>query len=269
MRSGVRGTTLTTTANWGLLVAIAWVAAAIMTVIWPGRAEVRDQFWYWTAVVSVVPPMAVLGAKRPGSEAWNFFVLVPLIFVLGWPALTVWTGRGPEALRVEAPVLIGFVLVLVMGCGNYVASRLAFPALLYALGVVFVLAPCSTASAAIGISGESFRLLGALAMWSSTTLGGWLLSRPSTVARGPDRVWNDFRELFGIVWMKRAMDRINEEFADREQWPARLGTEGLEWLTPPTAEQRQQVEARWTYALHWLLRRFVDEDWIKERSVER
>ena len=82
---------------------------------------------------------------------------------------------------------------------------------------------------------------------------------------GPERVWNDFREMFGIVWMKRAMDRINEEFAEREQWPARLGPDGLEWSETPTEEQRRHTEARLAYALHWLLRRFVDPEWIDRR----
>ena len=100
-----------------------WGAAwSLSAFCFADRPVVHDQLWYWTAVVSLVPPIAVLGAKRPGSEAWNFFVLVPLVLVLGWPALTVWTAAGPGALRVETPVLIGFVLVLVMGCGNYIAT---------------------------------------------------------------------------------------------------------------------------------------------------
>jgi hypothetical protein len=226
---------------------------------------VQDQWWYWTAVVSLVPPIAVLGAKRPGSEAWNYFVLIPLVLVLGWPALTVWTSQGPGALRVETPVLIGFVLVLVMGCGNYVATRLAFPALLYALSVVLILAPCSTVLAGQGVSPESYRLAGTVCLLLSVWWGRSIVLRPPQQKDGPDRVWNDFREMFGIVWMKRAMDRINEEFAEREQWPARLGTDGLEWSGTPTQEQRAHTEARLAYALHWLLRRFVDPEWIDRR----
>ncbi|RLS43439.1 MAG: hypothetical protein DWH81_02470 [Planctomycetota bacterium] len=268
LRRGLRGTTLTTTANWSIFTAAIWTAAGTLSAfVFAHNSEVQDQLWYWTAVVSVIPPIAVLGAKRPGSEAWNFFVLLPLVFVLGWPALTVWTSHGPDALRVETPVLIGFVLVLVMGCGNYIATRLALPALLYALAVVLVLAPCSTVSAGLGISFEAFRLSGTISMLLATLWSGLILTyRPETTS-GPDRVWNDFRETFGIVWTKRAMDRINIEFATREQWPAQLGPDGLEWPTPPTDQQREHVEARMVYALHWLLRRFVDPDWIDHRLV--
>ncbi len=266
LRLGVRGTTLTTAASWGLSVAAIWGAAWSLSAFgFADRPFVHDQLWYWTAVVSLVPPIAVLGAKRPGSEAWNFFVLVPLVLVLGWPALTVWIAAGPGALRVETPVLIGFVLVLVMGCGNYIATRLAFPALLYALSVVLVLAPCSTVSAGQGVSPETYRLAGTGCLLLAVGGGRWILRRPSLAANGPNRVWNDFREMFGIVWMKRAMDRINEEFAEREQWPARLGTDGLEWSGTPTEEQRQHTEARFAYALYWLLRRFVDPEWIDRR----
>ncbi len=266
LRRGVRGTTLTTTAWWGLFVAVAWVAAwSLSAFCFVGREVVQDQLWYWTAVMSLVPPIAVLGAKRPGSEAWSWFVLVPLVLVLGWPALTVWTIHGPGALRVETPVLIGFVLVLVMGCGNYLSTRLAIPALLYALSVVLVLAPCATVSAGNGMPAAWGRVAGVLCLLFAVGWGRLILRRPALAANGPNRVWHDFREMFGIVWMKRAMDRINEEFAEREQWPARLGSDGLEWTETPTEEQRQQVEARLAYALHWLLRRFVDPEWIDQR----
>ena len=266
LRRGVRGTTLTTTASWGIFVAAWWWIAAVLSAFcFVDRPVVQDQLWYWTAVVSLVPPIAVLGAKRPGSEAWNFFVLIPLVLVLGWPALTVWTAQGPGALRVESPVLIGFVLVLVMGCGNYIATRLAFPALLYALSVVLVLAPCSTVWAFRGVSSEVTRLAGTGCLVLAVFWSWGLLRQRSTTHNGPDRVWNDFREMFGIVWMKRALDRINEEFAEREQWPARLGTDGLEWVAPPTQEQRAHIESRLEYALRWLLRRFVDPEWIDRR----
>ncbi len=265
---GVRGTTLTTTAVWSIFVAVVWGAAWPLSAFTFADVPVgQDQVWYWTAAVSLVPPIAVLGAKRPGSGVWNFFVLLPLVLVLGWPALTVWTVRGPGALQVETPALVGFVLVLVMGCGNYVATRLAFPALLYALSVILALAPCSTVSAESDVSANWFRLAGTTSLLLCVWWGRFIVLRLPLEQNGPNRVWNDFREMFGIVWMKRAMDRINEEFAEREQWPARLGTNGMEWLGTPTDDQRQHVEARMGYALHWMLRRFVDPEWINRRMV--
>lgn len=265
LRLGVRRTTLTTSASWGIVVALSWfVSATLSGFLLKNHTAGQDQLWYWTAVLSLVPPIAVLGAKRPGSEAWNFFVLLPLVCVLGWPALTVWSSSGPGALRVESPVLIGFVLVLVMGCGNYIATRLAFPALLYALAVVLVLAPCSTATTHLA-SPVALRTAGVVVMSLCVCIARGVIARSGDQQSSPERVWRDFQELFGIVWMKRAMDRINFEFADREQWPARLGPDGLEWSTPPTDEQRVAIEARLAYALHWLLRRFVDPEWIDSR----
>jgi len=265
LRAGVCGTTLTTSASWGIAVASCWfLAATLSATISQANPSWQDQLWYWTAVLSLVPPIAVLGAKRPGSEAWNFFVLLPLVCVLGWPALTVWSSSGPGALRVESPVLIGFVLVLVMGCGNYVATRLALPALLYALAVVLVLAPCSTATTQLA-SPATLRTAGMVLMALSVFSARSVIVRGTSQEPGPERVWRDFQELFGIVWMKRAMDRINIEFAEREQWPARLGPDGLEWSAPPTDDQRAATQARLIYSLHWLLRRFVDPEWIETR----
>lgn len=265
LRRGVRGTTLTTSATWGIVVALSWFLSALLSsTACQGHPASQDQLWYWTAVLSLVPPIAVLGAKRPGSEAWNFFVLLPLVCVLGWPALTVWSSSGPGALRVESPVLIGFVLVLVMGCGNYVATRIAFSALLYALAVVLVLAPCSTATTQLAAPG-TLRIAGVFAMALCVFTARRVIQLSFIREPGPERVWRDFQELFGIVWMKRAMDRINFEFAEREQWPAHLGPDGLEWKSPPTDEHRAAIESRLTYALQWLLRRFVDPEWIETR----
>ncbi len=66
-----------------------------------------------------------------------------------------------------------------------------------------------------------------------------VIVRSTSQEPGPERVWRDFQELFGIVWMKRAMDRINIEFAEREQWPARLGPTVWSGVRrPPTTSER-------------------------------
>ena len=53
------------------------------------------------------------------------------------------------------------------------------------------------------------------------------------------------------------------------RWPARLGERGIEWRPPSSVAgmeiDTQQTEARMQQTFRWLLRRFVDPEWIDER----
>jgi hypothetical protein len=56
------------------------------------------------------------------------------------------------------------------------------------------------------------------------------------------------------------------ETAINEQWPARLEFHGLVWHDPDTAAiTRDAALARFDHTIRWLLRRFVDPEWIDER----
>ena len=123
-----------------------------------------------------------------------------------------------------------------------------------------------------------------------------------TVARHPlDRLWFDFRDTFGIVWGRRILERLQMR-AESERWPMRLTDDG--WaptseslaatpqpatplpaaVAPGAADQIQpdrhdetaaavvwpqllSQDPRPEQALRWLLRRFVDPEWIDQRLV--
>jgi hypothetical protein len=172
-----------------------------------------------------------------------------------------------------------------MGAGNYLGTRFALPALLSAAAILLV--PVSMSS--LHWFPESFPagaaatlLLGiavwmaAIAMRKAARRGGNLSPSPTPMGEGRvratspfDRLWNDFRDLYGIVWARRVMDRINDA-AVHDGWPVRLhlhGFTGLDPAHPPSLapDQLQQIER----TLRWLLRRFVDPEWIDERIAER
>ncbi len=264
----LRHTTLATTIGWSAVALAAFTLAWTASAFWGGLSDGwQDQLWYWAAVIAVIPPIAVLGARRPGSGAWNAFVLVPLLFILGWPAFTVWSFSGPGRLQVESPALIGFVLALVMGCGNYLSTRLLIPALIYPLAVIQGLALfAASAPPWVMLHADGIRLGSALGLIAVCLMGEVVSRSARPLPPGPDRVWADFCETFGIVWAMRCLDRINQEFAEREQWPVRLGPLGWEWTTSEiSTEERARILARMEHALRWMLRRFVDEPWIDER----
>ena len=77
-------------------------------------------------------------------------------------------------------------------------------------------------------------------------------------------VWSDFRNSFGVVWSRRIMERFNQQAAEG-RWEVRLETEGFVWGADPDGVSRESAEAE--RFLRWLLRRFVDDEWIDVRMA--
>lgn len=255
-------------AYWFLTAQTLWILASLSSLpalqVSPAW---QDQVWYWAAVISCCPLISVLGSKRPTSRVWTGFIILPLVAVLGWPAVTVLI-RFPDlaSLQTHLPVLIGFALVLVMGAGNYAGSRYGFSAFLFASAVMISLWPISSSFKGEHAD-ETFWRGGAAILYGFALLHGLQQSRRPTADENRfDRLWFDFRDAFGIVWSIRIQDRINQT-AEQEKWIVRLGTEGFMWETA-TPDEVQKTEVRLTHTLQWLLRRFVEPDWIDTRLTE-
>jgi hypothetical protein len=249
-------------AGWG----VSFFATEVLGVVVAGAA---DQMWLASAALVVCPFVAVLGAKRPGSRVWGLFIVMPLAIVLDLPAVTAWNRDfHPAPLHLEVPMLAGYALVVLMGAGNYLGTRFAIPAFLAAASVMIV--PVSMSSLQWLPEGFPARgaatLLLAISIWVAA-----LATQRSAKRRGAtpfDALWSDFRDLYGIVWARRILDRVNET-AVHESWSVRLHLDGFAPVDPTNVlsispKQSQQIE----HALRWLLRRFVDPEWIDERIAE-
>lgn len=266
-RRHLRGTTLTTAWGWAAAAwgawSLAWLVEMLLSRLSAGAA---DQAWYGVSILMLCPPVAVLGARRPGARVWTWFVLLPLVLVFAWPALTEWNARWRfDPLRLQAPVALGYGLVLVMGLGNYFGTRYTLAVTILAAALILLIVPVAPFAPAGAWNADRAR------GWATLLLGiaagtAWLSARPSVAAVEPlDRVWIDFRDLFGVVWAKRFLDRVNDT-AQRERWSARLAMHGLDWL-PPADGLLSPAEtlARADHAFRWLLRRFADPAWIDWR----
>ncbi|MCA9112443.1 MAG: hypothetical protein KDA52_20980, partial [Planctomycetaceae bacterium] len=85
----LRLTTLVIAWRWALGAALVWMFALSWSFAAPDREALQDLLWYAVSLISLCPGIAVLGARRPGSAAWTWFVVLPMLAVLGWPMLTV------------------------------------------------------------------------------------------------------------------------------------------------------------------------------------
>jgi hypothetical protein len=277
LRSAVRHTSLGGAWCWAAVAVAAWCSVWWLTFVtgrWSGMAA--QLAWYGVAVLMLCPAVAVLGARRPGARSWTWFVVLPLLAVLSLPAVTVLLLEGggataQAAFRLEAPWALGFGLVLVMGAGNYVGTRVTTAALAYAAAELLLVAPLIEggadllapasgpwlASLAIGVAGGVALLTGGV--------------RRTAPGQPLDRLWRDFRNLYGVVWSRRLMDRTNEALAAR-RLPARLEWSGVVWIGPSSepVDQTALSAAREHAAqtLGWLLKRFADPEWIERRLTD-
>lgn len=264
---GLRSTTLLTAGGWSVAGLIAWWSAVLCENLGLTSRSTTDLLYYLTSVLLLCPGIAVLGARRPGHIAWNFFVLLPLVAVLLWPAVASVPLVGKDvSLDLETPPLIGFVLVTIMGTGNYFGTRFTLPVMLHA-ATLFLMAGSMWISAtelALIPERDFARHMAPIAFMISVVVAA-LRAGESAEGPGPhERLWLDFVDQFGLVWAKRVMDRLNEA-ARYENWSAEFQWHGIHREPRATEEERSRTNARMEHHVRWLLKRFVNPEWIEAR----
>jgi hypothetical protein len=271
LRRGLSGTALLSAWNWVAVAWIGWLMALLLSAAPRATKGTVEISWYVAAVLALTPPIAVLGARRPTSRVWTCFVLVPLVLVFTWPILTaLHSGEASRTFSLEEPLLAGYGLVLVMGAGNYLALRYSLAALLWTVGLLAVVLPLCPTTARWMLGAENGRFWGTICVAAAGWIADRLAARSGRPGSGDrpalDRVWRDFRDLFGIVWSRRVQERFNDQ-ARQTGLSLRLGWEGLEPAAgnPTSGTFDSQSLADTEKSLRWLLQKFVDPEWIDER----
>jgi hypothetical protein len=262
----VRHTSLTAAVAWAAWLQTTLTVTTIATLaknrVSPG---LLDQLWYLTAVSALCPLVAVLGARRGRLLEWSVFIVLPVVVVLEWPALAqlvrCWNG---QRLELELPTKLGYAVVLVMGAGNFVGTRFTLPAFAFAAcwGAITFLDHSSVEKPWMLRVPAFFVSVAQVCFWS------WafhVANQQKPLTNGWTRVSLDFRDHFGVVWSTRLTARINE-IARREQWPWVLTAEGLESISGENqSASTATTDPRVDQTFRWLLKPFVDSEWIDER----
>lgn len=260
MQRATAGTTLATAWWCGVIALVGWSFAAFVPL-----NPLAGHVWYWIALLTLLPFVAILGARRPIVRAWPWFVLVPLCLVLCLPSIsTLWRGTHLP-LRLETPTVAGFAVVLTMGVGNYLFTRLAVPALLIGVAIGWLVYPSTEFGFQAGASLIDCVYFSGLTLGFAAVIGHYSMKRRVAASSPHEQLWIDFRNAYGIVWTKRVMDRVNWT-ATEENWPLRLDLFGFVWTMADASDaEREQTIVRLETTFRWLLKRFVDEAWIDER----
>lgn len=279
VRTLVRNTSLISAWIWSAVSLVVWLLTVTMSVAGTlqvaGTPALLRVLSYSSVVVLLAPFVAILGARRPRTGAWNWFVVLPMLLVLHWPVVTTATGSGLTGFELPAPMMMGCVLVLTMGLGNSFGTRFTLPAVLMAAGMLWLLKTITfntrgddpeelriVVSDALHVAGACYGLA-ALVFLIRNPRGD--CSIPTDAAAAIDRLnqmWLDFQNVFGIVWAKRVMDRLNQ-FSQRERWPLRLELYGFEAKSEPP--ENPATEAAMLDRVRWVMRLFVDPEWLDER----
>jgi hypothetical protein len=213
----------------------------------------------------LTPLVTLLGARRPGIAAWHWFVVLPMVVVLQWPAMSQLFGsQGRATIELNAPALMGVVVVLVMSAGTLLGKSSTGVALAYSSAILLLLASTTGNESAQFPVTSLAPILMLTAMWiTRRNLDGHLtrLSTATTASQRTQAVNEIFSSLYGFAWTRRVQDRINQ-FAPRERWTVRLTATGFNRLDGdiPTDEELQQP----LEAFIWVLTRFADEGWLRQ-----
>jgi hypothetical protein len=264
-RRAVASTTLMAAWRYVSVAALFWAVVSVATLLWPKvDPAIADQLWYIVAVLMLCPLVSVLGARRPVTRVWNWFVIIPLVLVLTFPMVATWSHGVPsERLQLETPAVLGYTLVLVMGVGNYFGTRFTVASLLLAASLLMLVIPFWQ-SPSQAPSRDSLRVWATAVLGAAALTAIWQGRSSHPVGNSFDRLWIDFRDYFGIVWAKRIQDRINQT-AHSENWPVRLEMHGLQPIDPAAQSSLVNDASRVERAFRWLFRRFAEPDWIDER----
>ncbi len=239
-----RRTTLRHAIAWAASAWMAWFLAACTTAAWPGADAPLSR--YFALCLTGCAAVAVLGARRPGVEAWNF-VAAGLLAVL---LLPVAIQLGEVRLNAfDATILSG---ALAVGFLNHLPTRLA--AVVLPVGAACAVEICLL----LGITGidrtwadPAALILLAAAPW----LGLTAARRRLPTGDEFNREWLAFRDHFGTVWALPARDQFNRA-AVNGKWGVVLEWDGLR----PTEEAATARPAAARTGLRGVLKRFGNED---------
>lgn len=254
-RGRLSGTTLIAPWRWCVF-AMTLICAA---EAWPQFTHVEDSTLavcrYAAAAATFCPLIAVLGAKRPQHVAWQLIVasfwgvlILPVAEVL-----ILWRGGTLDIGPMRQWL---FVILLLLGLGNYSLSRFRIASLFAVCGQTLLLLPY------LPVIGRPWRwnvVAGVSGLVVALATAWWQTRRPA-VGGGWNTVWRDFRNAFGLVWSLRVMERVNSAVnaGDRTQ---ELGWYGFK--TEPLSDDDETLRR----TLKKMLRRFVSAEWLARRDV--
>lgn len=228
----------------------------------------RQQYWieaiqFAAHALVFCPFMSLLGARRPQNKMWEFIVFsLWLILILpAFETMLLHPGQLPDTQGIRA----WFMLILIgVSALNIVLSRFWISGILIGASQFLLVNPNLPNWTHLNYS---HAMEAGLSLAIVSFLIAFIQPKPDrSRIREEDRVWLDYRDMFGGMWALRIKERINQsavmyDWDLRLTWAGFVTADGLE-LPEELPEGTQQVLHQHFYNL---MRKFVARDWINIR----
>ena len=256
-----RRTSLIQAVHWAMVAWFGWTVALAFADKWSGPAEL--QACYLALCLTGCAGIAVLGARRPGMNAWNFVVVALLAMIL----LPLAEGYVRDRVVNPDPVrLVCIAATISFGIINYLPTRFAPASILLLIGCTLEFIAISHPNHDDGPQRKTLQL-GWICLAFVPWLSYWCIRGESPDLSEFDRRWLSFRNRFGFLWAERLRDQFNRSAA-HANWPVVLRWQGLRVqkgsALPPSEEKIEMVKT-----LVALMKRFGPETVAATAGDER
>lgn len=257
------GTTLIAPSRWMIIAICCLIAVILYCSLGNATPSTAEALRYLAATSTFCPLMAILGAKRPQNIGWQWIVgtlWIVLILPVG-EMFFLWRGGAMDVGPARSWLL---VILLFVGLTNYSLTKFVVPAIFATVGQGLLLLAHLPI---VGRESERGFLIGCLLIVAAIGLA-WFQTRSQPSNGGWSLVWTEFRNVFGLVWGLRVMERVNST-AKLCNWSNELtwfgftqdGPQENDGNSPDQTKEREEVER----SMRTLLRRFVSAEWIDRR----
>jgi len=259
----IRGSTLVGPWCWAL--ASMGVSVVCLCAMQRGAAtdsvlSSQNSFGFLAAITSFCPTMALLGARRPQHQAWNFVVLA-LWCVLVLPAIQATLLRPGEPVSVHGIFAWFFWILIVAELLNRCGTQSWLSGVLQSACETLFLAPHLPLLGRLQLRWQWSWQAAVLIQCLNIAVMGYYYHRTRQRPRDWTTLWLSFRDSFGVLWSLRVAERMNSA-AELLHWPVRLTWNGFRTTTGASltdAVHDTEKRAAFEQTLVNLLRRFLSD----------
>lgn len=261
-------------ADTSLRPAVAWAILAVLIAAtgqfladFSVAGHPREALFTHLAFLATLSALvSVLGARRPGEQAWallcGIFIGIGLLPLLEGMALS---RRFDilDRLRLDSPWTYFLALVIFAGVSNYIPTRQFKSAVLLLAGLACHIALIWKPLGRAEWRGPWWCML-PWCMALAILLAGMRRKKwAETPADAFHSLWLPFRDAWGAAWALRVLERFNQAAA-KNAWPARLHWFGLYSAEGSTEADFQTFDSGpATATITVFIRRFGDPGQIR------
>lgn len=260
----LRGTSLRPATVWARLAVLLAILVIVFDVPDATGNGMDGLFSHICFLATLASLVSVLGARRPGQNAWA--LLCGIFLVIG--LLPMFEGVSLsrkfdvlDQLRLDSPWNYFLALVIFAGVSNYLPTRYCAASVVLGIGLGYHLRLIWKPDGRSPWRGEYWWIL-PWCLAFSIVLASLTAFKKRTFVSRFQSLWQPFRDAWGAAWALRVLERFNQT-AVKNQWPVRLHWFGLMRESGMQSQTTDFDETMADKMLELFIRRFGDIEQIE------